>query len=136
MPRKRIKAALRESREPAVLGDLDQRQLWSLTLGMGGGFESEAERRAAWGRWRAELIESINLGTRPAAFWGYEPDIPRALRGTGHAGIDDADPALRLARLRWLLGPGQDRLRAGETRVIQRDIELCLRELADQEEEP
>ena len=46
------------------------------------GFESDAAARAAWFRWRADLLEDRDFtvndpGHRPAAFWRFEAGLTR-----------------------------------------------------------
>ena len=155
MARRVIKAPRRrQGREPAVLGTLTQAEVWDLQLGMDGGFASEAERRAAWLRWRDELIAGVNLGTRPEAFWDYEPGVPAELR---HGALDAlarayrppsphlslvaaqewrrdpcaariwADGELDGHRRTWLL-EHPEHLRPGEATVLEADVARLERE--------
>lgn len=90
----------------------------------------EREGRAAWEALRADMTVWPNHGTRDAPFWAYEPDVPDELR----AEPEDTDPRLpekacaaERARLRWLIGPGQDHLWEGETAAILRQLEDRVR---------
>lgn len=65
MPRARLHGKRRT-------GDLSQREEMDLLLGNRGAFADEADRRQAWRQHREELMASINIGSRPQAFWDYD----------------------------------------------------------------
>lgn len=73
-------------------------------------FATDAERRAAWERHGAWMLDhDARPGRRPEAFWQYEPGIPASLRPR-HADHH--------ARLGWLASHGH--VAPAETRAIER----------------
>ncbi len=116
MPRKRRVAKHRYIVTIEVMNAALSRHGWEAYWG------GEEEGRSAWEVLKGEL--QTNLGTRPAPFWGYEPDVPEELRQPDLPGaaVDPAFEEVERRRMQWLLGPGADHLRPGETEAIRREL--------------
>lgn len=65
MPRKRISGKRRNRA-------LTYQEEFDLLIGSGGVQWSDDERREAWHEHKGELMDLVNSGTRPAAFFDYE----------------------------------------------------------------
>src|SRR5256885_4986567 len=82
--------ARRPARHP--FSGLTADQLIALEMGYhDNSFGSEAARRAAYQRYRGDLIEHTRLGRRPSAFWDYEPGLPDDVRDTTEDDLQLAD---------------------------------------------
>ena len=70
-------------RRKARRTELTLQQQMELQLGGHGAFATEDEKLSAWEEHREELISSINLGHRPAAWWEFDaPEgVERPLHG-------------------------------------------------------
>jgi len=115
MPRKKRVAKVK-------VDDLSDAQFFDLCLGGRNTFENDFLRRAAYWKHKDELMELVNAGARPAAFWDYEGHERLVLREepTGfkdrkgkpyvHKVLEDQEDALR--RLGLLTAEEEAQLKA------------------------
>jgi len=101
--RKKVKARRIVSAERSgVRAKLTLDEWWDLQLGASDQFADDAERRANYERHREWLLQRINLGFKPHAFWDYEPDVPDECRNAARdALMDEYDPALHGQYTDW-----------------------------------
>ena len=121
MPIKRRTTKRKYQTSIDVLNAVTDGDMWEHLWG------GSSEGRRAWEALRDQL--RTNLGTRPAPFWLYEPDVPVSLRRLADVYAVVEDPALEEQGLRWLLA--SDHLRDGETKVIVRKLEQIEAARAD-----
>ena len=105
------------------------------------GFESEEARRAAWEEHRDELLNARDgglPGSRPAAYWDYEPGTPDpqnflvpAAWAPGGEHVDS--DALREAQIRFLAERGE--LRDDELQGLADDVDEKVTWTAEAQED-